>query len=556
MKKLLIILMFVPLVSFGQDEEKIYFDSDWKRCSQSEASYYRLLTIDENRKSIGLVKDYFISGNIQFEGKMSYVDEFDDGKSKSDGLCKWFNEDGSINHTSEFSDGLRNGKTIYFYSDGRKTMEYKYSNNILTTKFVKECIDLECSYLYVTEFNSDDSWEVEENENQKISRMYVKNKSNLKYFIQNKTDDDIIFSESPVDVSDNDGDFQISVDTQYWNGLKASTYWGFYFGFKDYDNHYRLLVSTDNDYKIIHKVKGIDIGKGWTKIDNNINSNRLNVVRLNGKLLISIDGELVYTSDNAKLRGNKIRLFVSSSSQVAFDNFKVVIDDSSYNENYPKQGDTSSISYNWKGNGSGFFISQTGYIVTNYHVVKDANEIEVEYEYSGEIISHKAKIIKNDPNNDLSIIKINDDSFKKLSPLPYNFKTRSADVGSEVYALGYPMALSGMGKDIKFTDGKISSKTGYNGDIRTYQTTTPIQGGNSGGPLFDYYGNLVGINSSKITSDKADNVSYAIKSSYLLSLIDVIPENINLPSSKLLNNKKLTEQIKYLSPYVVLIKVK
>ena len=54
-----------------------------------------------------------------------------------------------------------------------------------------------------------------------------------------------------------------------------------------------------------------------------------------------------------------------------------------------------------------------------------------------------------------------------------------------------------MGKDIKFTDGKISSKTGYDGDIANYQTTTPIQPGNSGGPLFDYNGNLIGINFSR-----------------------------------------------------------
>ena len=65
------------------------------------------------------------------------------------------------------------------------------------------------------------------------------------------------------------------------------------------------------------------------------------------------------------------------------------------------------------------------------------------------------------------------------------------------YLYGYPLT-NFMGKDIKFTDGKISSKTGYDGDIANYQTTTPIQPGNSGGPLFDYNGNLIGINEFKI----------------------------------------------------------
>ena len=113
-----------------------------------------------------------------------------------------------------------------------------------------------------------------------------------------------------------------------------------------------------------------------------------------------------------------------------------------------------------------------------------------------------------------------------------------------------------MGKEIKFTDGRISSKTGFKGDITTYQSTTPIQPGNSGGPLFDFKGNLIGINNAKIITEDVEGVSYSIKSSYLLNLIDVLPETIPLPSSTQLASKPLTEQIKILSDYVVIIKVK
>ena len=144
-------------------------------------------------------------------------------------------------------------------------------------------------------------------------------------------------------------------------------------------------------------------------------------------------------------------------------------------------------------------------------------------------------------------------SFNKL---PYNFKTNISDVGSNVFALGYPMALRVMGSEIKFTDGKISSKTGYQGDITTYQTTTPIQPGNSGGPLFDYDGNLIAINSAILRPDVADNVSYSIKSNYLKNLIDVLDYKISLPNDRTIATKTLTEKIKILSDYVVLIKVR
>ena len=210
----------------------------------------------------------------------------------------------------------------------------------------------------------------------------------------------------------------------------------------------------------------------------------------------------------------------------------------------------------WAGNGSGVIISKSGYIITNYHVIDDADDIEVEFILNGEVQKFNAEIVQVDKTNDLAIVKIVDVNFDGVTELPYNFKTRSSDVGTKVYAFGYPMALSIMGKEIKVTDGMISSKTGFDGDITTYQITAPIQAGNSGGPLFDEKGNLIGINSSGIRKDVADNVAYSIKTNYILNLIDILPKSIELPSNTKLESLPLTEQIKEISKYVVLIKVK
>ena len=210
----------------------------------------------------------------------------------------------------------------------------------------------------------------------------------------------------------------------------------------------------------------------------------------------------------------------------------------------------------WAGNGSGVIISKSGYIITNNHVIDDADDIEVEFILNDEVQKFNAEVVQVDKTNDLAIIKIFDMNFDGVDELPYNFKTRSSDVGTKVYAFGYPMALSIMGKEIKVTDGMISSKTGFDGDITTYQITAAIQGGNSGGPLFDEKGNLIGINSSGIRKDVADNVAYSIKASYVLNLIDILPKSIELPSSTKLESLPLTEQIKEISKYVVLIKVK
>ena len=225
-------------------------------------------------------------------------------------------------------------------------------------------------------------------------------------------------------------------------------------------------------------------------------------------------------------------------------------------ESISKVKKKKTINNKWVGNGSGIIISKYGHILTNQHVIQDTDDIEVEFILNGEVKKYSAELIQSDKVNDLAIIKIFDINFDGLDYLTYNFKTRSSDVGTKVYTYGYPMALSKMGKEIKITDGIISSKSGYNGDITTYQITAPIQGGNSGGPLFDDKGNFIGINSSKLKSDFAENVAYSIKSSYVLNLIDVLPKSIDLPSSTKLQSLPLTEQIKEISKYVVLVKVK
>jgi S1-C subfamily serine protease len=210
----------------------------------------------------------------------------------------------------------------------------------------------------------------------------------------------------------------------------------------------------------------------------------------------------------------------------------------------------------WAGNGSGIIISKSGHIITNHHVIKDAEKIEVEFMLDNELQKLNAEVIQIDKTNDLAVLKIFDRNFDGVNEPPYNFKFRGSDVGTKVYAFGYPMALSIMGKEIKVTDGMISSKSGFDGNITTYQITAPIQGGNSGGPLFDEQANLIGINSSGLKKDIADNVAYSIKTSYVSNLLDVLPKSIELPSSTRLKSLPLTKQIKEISKYVVLIKVK
>ena len=136
--------------------------------------------------------------------------------------------------------------------------------------------------------------------------------------------------------------------------------------------------------------------------------------------------------------------------------------------------------------------------------------------------------------------------------MPYNINTSLSEVGESVSVLGYPLRAS-MGDEIKLTTGIISARTGFQGDISTYQISAPVQPGNSGGPVFDQKGNLIGVINAKHIG--ADNASYAIKSNYLKNLTDLLPNPLTFNTSNSLLNLSLSEQVKVLKKFVYIIEV-
>ncbi|MES2875084.1 MAG: serine protease [Bacteroidota bacterium] len=199
--------------------------------------------------------------------------------------------------------------------------------------------------------------------------------------------------------------------------------------------------------------------------------------------------------------------------------------------------------------GTGFAITSNGYVVTNYHVVKDADSIYVQNS-AGE--SFKAKQIYIDPTYDLAVLQIIDPAFNDLATLPYTFKKSASSVAEGVYTVGFPK------DDLVYNEGYVSSSNGYQGDTVAYQVSIPVNPGNSGGPLLDNRGNVVGIINRKQTL--VDGVAFAVKSSYLLKSIEAIPQD-SLEDKLILNKRnsltglKPSEQFKKLEPYIFMVKV-
>lgn len=201
----------------------------------------------------------------------------------------------------------------------------------------------------------------------------------------------------------------------------------------------------------------------------------------------------------------------------------------------------------WSGTG---WALGNGYLVTNHHVTDGARTIKVKG-VDGDInTGYIAEVVALDKVNDISILKITDRNFIGFGARPYGVTTRMADVGEDVFVLGYPLTQA-LGNEIKLTNGIISSRTGYQGDVACYQMSAPVQPGNSGGPMFDSKGNIIGIVVAGVPG--AENVGYAIKTSYLKILIESAGLNITFPSNNTISTLSLAEKVKRVKNFVFYI---
>ncbi|HEY3855768.1 MAG TPA: serine protease [Verrucomicrobiae bacterium] len=168
--------------------------------------------------------------------------------------------------------------------------------------------------------------------------------------------------------------------------------------------------------------------------------------------------------------------------------------------------------------GSGFFVSPDGYLLTSYHVVARAAKVQVRQH--GQILD--AEVAQVDRTNDLALLRVTGTEFKWL-PLASQAK---AGLGENVFTIGYPNPHV-QGMEPKYTEGTISGLDGFQDDPREYQISLAIQPGNSGGPVCNAGGEVVGIVRSTLNAKFAlassgsipQNVNYAVKSSYALQLL-------------------------------------
>lgn len=180
---------------------------------------------------------------------------------------------------------------------------------------------------------------------------------------------------------------------------------------------------------------------------------------------------------------------------------------------------TSSVAPS-KVTGSCFVVTPDGKIMTNAHVVSDAKSVSVRLNDGREMAGRTIALSR---STDLALLDVDAGDLDYISLS----KPRSATIGMDVFTVGYPVTAI-LGEELKFTDGVISSLSGLGDEAGFMQITVPLQPGNSGGPLVNNLGEVVGIATStaaissffRATGTIPQNVNWAVKSEYAHLMFD------------------------------------
>jgi S1-C subfamily serine protease len=199
--------------------------------------------------------------------------------------------------------------------------------------------------------------------------------------------------------------------------------------------------------------------------------------------------------------------------------------------------------------GTGFFISKEGHIITNNHVIDSCHTNKVNYQ--GNVVA--AKILARDRINDLALLRAD------IKPKDiFNISTDDADLLEEIYVAGYPFGKA-VSSSVKVTRGVVSALSGLGDNYSNIQIDAALQPGNSGGPIINNKGNVVGIAVSKLDYEKVmeafgtipENTNFGIKSSVLQTFVK--SNNLNLPQTKsrgVISTKQIGDKVKNATVYL------
>jgi len=204
-----------------------------------------------------------------------------------------------------------------------------------------------------------------------------------------------------------------------------------------------------------------------------------------------------------------------------------------------------------KKTGTGFALTNNGYFVTAYHVLHDENGYgDSVYIQNREGQYFKASLVTFDAEADVAIMKVDKGGFRfGKGELPYAFTQSKASLGTHIFTLGYPT------DDIAYDEGYISSRNGFDGNNLQYTLELPVGHGQSGSPMVDAHGNVLGLLTA--VGSETEEKTYAVSSTAITGLLHKLTDekNIKLPRTAKMSYLSREQQIDKMEAYTFAVKV-
>lgn len=189
-----------------------------------------------------------------------------------------------------------------------------------------------------------------------------------------------------------------------------------------------------------------------------------------------------------------------------------------YSDDVPDQADTKTAS----SQGSGIIFSQDGYVITNAHVIGNSKTAYAIRVVTSDGKVYKAGVVGYDSRTDIAVLKMDD--AKGLTPATFGDSSQ-LEVGQDIIVVGNPGGLDYQNTTTKGVISALDRKLSTSSLTKYIQTDAAINPGNSGGPLVNYYGQVVGITTSKIVSETYEGMGFAIPSQTVKSIVDTLVKN-------------------------------
>lgn len=189
-----------------------------------------------------------------------------------------------------------------------------------------------------------------------------------------------------------------------------------------------------------------------------------------------------------------------------------------YSDDVPDQADTTTAS----SQGSGIIFSQDGYVITNAHVIGNSKTAYAIRVVTSDGKEYKAGVVGYDSRTDIAVLKMDD--AKGLTPATFGDSSQ-LEVGQDIIVVGNPGGLDYQNTTTKGVISALDRKLSTSSLTKYIQTDAAINPGNSGGPLVNYYGQVVGITTSKIVSETYEGMGFAIPSQTVKNIVDTLVKN-------------------------------